>query len=494
VLPAQLLHNYLEQEAPRRENAALNVTLAAEVLTIVISAIGWNHPSTPRPLPVLMALLMCWSVPAKLAVRRGRYHPAISWINALLETTITGAVTMLIAFSKSPEDALRGPTWMVWCLLLTIGALRTRPLLSLIAGAVAAVESAAIFVALQPRLTEHTAELLPRIQLLRSALLFLSGFAAAAIATVMVRSGERALKAVREQDLMGKYVLHEQVGKGGMAEVYRATYCPEGGFLKTVAVKRVLPKLSADPRFVSMFLEEARLCATLVHPNIVQVHDCGRFRDAFILAMEFVDGAALSKVISGRTLPPCAVSYVGAELARALEYLHGKRAPDGRPLNLVHRDLNPPNVLVSRLGEVKLGDFGVAFSSAGAEQPKGFAGKLRYASPEQLTLQPLDGRSDLYLLGLTLQEMLGGGERKPLGHDTPAPLRVLIGRLLDERRERRPSSAAAVHAELSQLAGELAPYPAGAPVLAEAVAGHATAPNPDGTALESTLDLRRKLA
>jgi serine/threonine-protein kinase len=492
--PAQLLRDYLATDASRRENVACNVILITEVLTLVTTFIGWSTPTTPRALAPFMALLMCWTIPAKIAIRRGRYHPAISWINALLETTVTGAITIAIALNRTAEDALRGPTWMVWCLMLTMGALRARPVLSLVSGAVAAVEALAVYLWLYPSILDTSSELSPRVQMLRSALLFLSGFAAAGIAAVMIRSGERALKAVREQDLMGKYVLHELLGKGGMAEVYRATYCPEGGFQKTVAVKRVLPQLSADARFVSMFLEEARLCATLVHPNIVQVHDCGRFRDAFILAMEFVDGAPLSKVIAGRTLPLCAITYAGAELARALDYVHNRRASDGKPLHLVHRDLNPPNVLVSRLGEVKLADFGVAFSGAAADQPKGFAGKLRYASPEQLAMQPLDARSDLFLLGLTLQEMLGGGDRKPLEAGVPAPLRLLVGRLLDERRERRPSSAAEVHAELSQLTGELAPYPAGASVLAEAVGGTAEIRLSDPTHLESTLDLRRKLA
>jgi serine/threonine-protein kinase len=364
---------------------------------------------------------------------------------------------------------------------------------------VAALQYGATYLHFAPRFSDPGAEdLAPRLQVMRAGLLFLAGVGGAIIARVLMGAAEQALREVREQDLMGKYVLHERLGSGGMAEVYRATYCPEGGFQKTVAVKRVLPSLSGNARFAEMFLEEAQLCAGLVHPNVVQVHDCGRFRDSFILAMEFVDGAPLSRIIEGRSLPYGAVTYVGAELSRALDYIHHKRAADGTPLRLVHRDLNPPNVLVSRLGEVKLADFGVAWTTVRARvgERDGFYGKVGYASPEQLAVQPLDGRSDLYLLGLTLQQMLCGGrlpaDRSELPSAVPAQLARLVHRLLEERRERRPANAGDVHAELCELSGELAPYPAGARLLAEALATLPPRPSGDAarTELRSTADLR----
>ena len=319
----------------------------------------------------------------------------------------------------------------------------------------------------------------------------LSGLVAAGIATYLIRQAQDALRAVREQDLMGKYFLHEKLGAGGMAEVYRATYCPQGGFQKTVAIKRVLPKLVSHGDFTELFLEEAGLCALLAHPNVVQVFDCGRFQGTFILAMEYVDGASLHRILrrSFGPLPLCAVTYLGAELAAGLDYLHRRTTPEGRPLNLVHRDVNPPNVLVSRLGEVKLADFGVAHAAtrASARTP-GFFGKTYYAAPEQVH-GVVDGKADLFALGLTLHEALtgeqllvGGAEallRKgqlPLlpppsrkRPEVPAVLDALVMQLLQLDPAARPESGAEVRARLSELTGSAAPYPAGQRALAQAV-------------------------
>src|SRR5262249_39968079 len=149
---------------------------------------------------------------------------------------------------------------------------------------------------------------------------------------------------------------------GGMAEVFRATYCPEGGFVRTVAVKRVRPDVADDASFADAFRQEARLAARLVHPNLVQVLDCGRFRGDFVFVMELVDGVSLSRLLRRirGPLPLHVVAYLGAELAGALAYVHARTDDEGRPLGLVHLDVNPPNIMLSRIGEVKLADFGVA--------------------------------------------------------------------------------------------------------------------------------------
>jgi serine/threonine protein kinase len=146
-------------------------------------------------------------------------------------------------------------------------------------------------------------------------------------------------------------MLHERIGSGGMAEVYRATYSPEGGFEKQVALKRILPSYADDAEFVSLFRREAELCSTLHHPNIVQVFDLGH-GNTYFLAMEFVDGLPLSTVLRGlnwQGLPLGAVAFLGAELAAALDYLHRRTGRFGEPLHLIHRDVNPPNVLISRI-------------------------------------------------------------------------------------------------------------------------------------------------
>ena len=144
----------------------------------------------------------------------------------------------------------------------------------------------------------------------------------------------------------------------------------------------------------------------------MQVLDCGKYRGQFVLAMEYVDGMSLSQLL-GRATAPLelgAVAYLGAELAAALDYLHSRLAPDGTPLRLVHCDVNPPNVLLSRRGEVKLGDLGVARAMGSTTGPLGhrFAGKVTYASPEQLRGGALDGSTDLFALGVTLSLALYG--------------------------------------------------------------------------------------
>jgi serine/threonine protein kinase len=219
--------------------------------------------------------------------------------------------------------------------------------------------------------------------------------------------------AARKKDLVGKYILGERLGAGGMAEVFLATYSPEGGFERKVAVKRILPSYAEKPESIALFRREAELGAGLAHPNIVQVLDFGADGDTWFIAMEYVEGLPLSRLISharkGATpLPLAACVYLIDQLAQALDYIHTRTSATGAPLQLVHRDVNPPNVLVSRIGEVKLNDFGVA-RAAGKEQLTEagmLRGKVAYAAPEQLLGQPYDTRADLWALGITAFELL----------------------------------------------------------------------------------------
>jgi serine/threonine-protein kinase len=289
-------------------------------------------------------------------------------------------------------------------------------------------------------------------------------------------------------------MLHERIGTGGMAEVYRATYSPEGGFEKQVALKRVLPNFADDIEFVTLFRREAELCSTLHHPNIVQVFDLGRHANTYFLAMEYVDGLPLSSLLSGRGwtgLPLSAVTFLGAELASALDYLHRRTTRTGEPLHLVHRDVNPPNVLVSRIGEVKLSDFGIARSAARAQLTVvgNVRGKLGYMAPEQAYAQAIDGRTDLFALGLTLHEaltgrrLLSGGDdmelmraaaEQPLPPpsylrpEVPPELDAVVMRLLEREVTRRTTTGAEARQQLLALTGEAAPFPNGQVVLAQA--------------------------
>ncbi len=218
---------------------------------------------------------------------------------------------------------------------------------------------------------------------------------------------------VRKADLLGKYVLGKRLGTGGMAEVFEATYCPEGGFEKKVAVKKLLPALCQNDEFVQLFRREAAVGSLLVHRNVVQVLDFGSDTSTYFMAMEYVDGATLAQIMGGQRtrnqrLSATAVVYVIAELAEALDYIHNLRGSRGEPMLLIHRDLNPPNVMVSRTGDVKLTDFGIARASSEAHTTRTglFRGKLAYAAPEQLTKRDFDGRADLFALGVTMYELL----------------------------------------------------------------------------------------
>jgi serine/threonine-protein kinase len=198
-----------------------------------------------------------------------------------------------------------------------------------------------------------------------------------------------------------------------MAEVFLATYSPEGGFERRVAVKRILPSFLENAESVALFRREAELGALLAHPNIVQVLDFGSDGSSYFLAMEYVDGLSLSRLLSwcaqaGVPLPMEACVTVAWSLGEATDYLHTRTSATGTALNLVHRDLNPPNVMISRLGEVKLGDFGIARGSEHEQLTRDgvMRGKVGYSAPEQLAGEPFDGRADLFSLGVTLHETL----------------------------------------------------------------------------------------
>jgi serine/threonine-protein kinase len=212
---------------------------------------------------------------------------------------------------------------------------------------------------------------------------------------------------------LGPYELLRRIATGGMAEVYLARRAGPHGFQKTVAVKRILPQFARDPDFVAMFVDEARVCARLGHPNIVQVFDFGEEEGELYMAMEYVDGTTGARLVRavavrGEEIPIDVCLHVTLSILRALEYAHGARDEEGKPLSLVHRDVSPGNVLIDRSGAVKLTDFGIARAAeierrTDAGQLKG---KLGYMSPEQVIGRDLDARSDIFTLGIVLAEML----------------------------------------------------------------------------------------
>lgn len=200
-----------------------------------------------------------------------------------------------------------------------------------------------------------------------------------------------------------------------MAEVFRGEALSHHGFKKQVAIKRVLPHLAQNKGFIEMFLDEARLGARLSHANIVNVFDIGSADDTYFIVMEFIDGCNMKALIEhyrqlGQRVGVKESIYICMETCRGLDYAHELVGDEGEPLNIVHRDISPPNILLSKRGEIKLTDFGLAKATTQLEKtdPGVVKGKFSYLSPEAASAQPLDGRADIFALGIVLWEMLAG--------------------------------------------------------------------------------------
>jgi serine/threonine protein kinase len=277
----------------------------------------------------------------------------------------------------------------------------------------------------------------------------------------------------------GQYLLLEKIGAGGMAEVFRAVRKGPEGFVRVFALKRIIPRHAESREFVDMFINEARLSALLNHPNLVQVYDFGEVEGSYYLAMEYLKGRTVLSVMRGlharkRPFPAAAVAYIARQVALGLSYAHTLKGGDGRSLGLVHRDINPSNIMLLKSGGVKVLDFGIAKApslSTHQTQAGLVKGKLSYASPEQLKCKPLDGRSDVFALGVSLWEMLTmqklfGGKTdydtvtnvmtrqvKPpsaIRPDIPAALDRIILQALERDPARRPDG--------KELAARLADY------------------------------------
>jgi eukaryotic-like serine/threonine-protein kinase len=228
------------------------------------------------------------------------------------------------------------------------------------------------------------------------------------------KSDVHAVSAI-QPERFGRYVLLDRIGEGGMAEVFRAIMPGAEGFKRTLVIKKILSRLSDSAKFVDMFVREARIGSLLNHPNIVQVYDFGNVDGHYFLAMEYVRGRDVLAIIRRlrdmkRPFPLGVAAHIAHEVAACLGYAHGLTGSDGRSLGIVHRDVSPSNVMCLREGGVKLLDFGIAsvVSEMAAEQTEQgtFKGKIAYMAPERMRDEPLDGRSDLYSLGVMLWEML----------------------------------------------------------------------------------------
>lgn len=256
--------------------------------------------------------------------------------------------------------------------------------------------------------------------------------------------------------VLGKYELVESLATGGMAELFLANARGPAGVRKTVVIKRIRPEHSEDPRFVGLFINEARIGIQLTHPNIVQVYDLGRAQGSWYIAMEYVHGRDLMRILRqlralDERLPPAIAVHLIAELLRGLHHAHTRTTSDGRPLGLVHHDVSPHNVLVGFDGQVKLVDFGIARIlhegtpvSGDSGTPAG-RGKLAYRSPES-TASIADHRADLYGAGVVLWELLAGTRAYPdLPPDARAKALLAEGMPALEVEGLSPALAAIVH-------------------------------------------------
>ena len=214
-----------------------------------------------------------------------------------------------------------------------------------------------------------------------------------------------------------KYRLTQKIGSGGMAEVFRATGEGPEGFERTFVVKRILPGLSDAPEFVGMFVDEAKISARLLHPNIVQVFEFAYQDGGYYIVMEPVDGVDMGLLLRklerrGAVAPAAFAAEVGRQACRGLAFAHGLCSPEGNPYGIVHRDVTPPNIMVAWNGAVKILDFGIARAVQELRTSQTEAGivkgKMSYIAPELLQGQPADARSDLFSLGVVLHELLSG--------------------------------------------------------------------------------------
>jgi serine/threonine-protein kinase len=282
-----------------------------------------------------------------------------------------------------------------------------------------------------------------------------------------------------EAKAQNRYRVIERLESGGMAEVFRGEAESLAGFKKQVAIKRVLPHLAQNEKFIRMFLDEARLCARLNNANIVQVFDIGHVENTYFIVMEFVDGVNLKAIIEhmkkrNQPVPIGAAVFISMQVCSGLQYAHDLTDADGQPLGIVHRDMSPPNVLISKRGEIKIVDFGLAKAAMQVEKtdPGVVKGKFGYLAPETAMGQEAGPQADIFAVGIMLWEMLAGrrlflGDSdyqtvklvqqanipslRKINPDVPEHLEAIINKALARDRAHRYQTAEELAEDLAQF-------------------------------------------
>ncbi len=293
-------------------------------------------------------------------------------------------------------------------------------------------------------------------------------------------NGGREQEELENITRLGPYILVDKIGQGGMADLWKAEHTSEDGFRRIVALKKILPHLTQDQEFINMFIREARIAAFLHHPNVVQIINYGRYEHNYFIVMEYVNGGNLAD-ITGKVkagLPIDMAVFIALKIIAGLQYAHSKKDDrSGKPLDIVHRDISPHNIMISFEGEVKITDFGLARaqSEPSFTRTGQVKGKPQYMSPEQALGQEVDCRTDIYSFGIVLYEILKGHQLfefkndveailsipeetiKPLNsvrHDVPRELNRMVMKCLEKDRDLRYQTAPEIFHELLQFKKE----------------------------------------
>ncbi len=386
---------------------------------IAVAAV-WSR-SLGLAVAAISVLLLAWFALVVFLFQKKRGGLRLHFAVAVVESAIPWVVLWVVTLVQGAPYALG--SWlppMLFCALIVASVVRLEPTRPLVIGASSALAFLALyFIVVRAALPSGMTEVplyRSATQITRACSLLIAGALGMLVSRGLRRVIGRAESSVRARDLFGKYRLLGKVASGGMGTVHEALYCPEGGFERRVAMKRIHPHLAEQESFVEAFRREAELSARLVHPNVVQVFDFGRVEDTYFLAMEYVDGLTLLAFLwritaANHRLPTWLCAHLGREILAGLHHSHqGVRASDGRPLRVIHRDLSPANVLLSKNGEVKITDFGVArvLYDAGAARTQSVAGHVGYMAPEQAKGEAFDERCDLFALGVVLWEIFAG--------------------------------------------------------------------------------------
>jgi len=445
-------------------------------------------------LSLMLVGVAIWFFLMRVLLGLGIASHAIRRLDPIVESMVPSLMLLVEAYAlPHPLMQLTSSAPLVYGLICVLSVLRLRSRLPMLVGVLGGLQYLAIIqFVIVPRLPLAliaSGELSLGLIYVQPLVIMMIGFTGSLVSVALRNAVRRAHGELRARDLFGKYQIGDRIAAGGMGVVFRARYQPEGGFRRDVAIKVIHDRLALEQSFVDSFRAEAELAARLTHPNVVQVHDFGKINDTYFVAMEYVDGWTLAGIqqrclAANRPLPPPLLALILRDICLALQFAHAEvRGDDGQLLRVVHRDLSPSNVLVTRSGMAKITDFGVAkvLGAKAFTQATTLTGKLAYMAPEQAAGGAVDERADLFCVGIICWELLTGQPlfRKPTDAATlsavlnqplvpPSQLRVglaphwdqFVVRALQRSADQRFGSAAQMVAAIDGLlAAEGVPAP-----------------------------------